>query len=144
MNFLLVSLTIFCILAILIIALVPVYNRYVLRTLGIYMSQFIYILSIFFLVIFDKTSGAFQFIYEFNVIPTLNINYVMGIDGISLFLIILTTFLTSICILVSWESVENHLKYFLCLLFLTQFLLLNAFSMLNLFFFFVSFEGFFI
>jgi NADH-quinone oxidoreductase subunit M len=140
MNFLLVSLTIFCIFAILIIALVPANNRYILRTVGIYMSQFMYILSIFFLVIFDKTSGAFQFIYEFNVMPTLNINYIMGIDGISLFLIILTTFLT-ICILVSWESVESHLKYFLCLLFLTQFLLLNAFSMLNLFFFFVSFEG---
>jgi proton-translocating NADH-quinone oxidoreductase chain M len=141
MEFLIIILVILCIFAIFCISFVEAQNKYLMRKVSIYISQLVYILSLAYLVIFDKTSGIFQFVYESPLIPLLNINLVVGIDGISIFLIILTTLLTSICILVSWEAIENNLKYFLILLFLTQIFLLGAFSMLNFFFFFVSFEA---
>lgn len=138
---LLILLLVLCLFAIVALAIISSQNRYFLRKLGIYISQFLYSLSLVFLIIFDKTSGNFQFVYKLSIFPSLNIDVVLGMDGISLFLIILTTLLTSICILVSWEAIEKNFKYFLILLFITEFCLLNAFAMLNLFFFFVSFEA---
>src|SRR6476659_8681143 len=113
MKFLIFILIFICLVAIVVISLVSGHNRNLLRVFGIYFSQLVYSLSLIFLVIFDKTIGVFQFVYESSVIPLLNIGLVVGIDGISLFLIILTTLLTSVCILVSWEAVENNLKYFI-------------------------------
>lgn len=134
-NLLIVFISIISLLAIIFVSFVDIIKKNLIRKISIYFSQFIYILSLIYLLIFDKTSGVFQFVYNIPLFESLNISYVIGIDGISIFLIILTTFLISICILVSWESIEVNFKYFVILLFLTEFLLINAFSMLNLFFF---------
>jgi NADH-quinone oxidoreductase subunit M len=124
-----------------ILSFVPIENKYRIKQLAIYFSQTIYVISLLYLILFDKLVGTFQMNVEFALLPSMNIMFNIGVDGISLFLIILTTLLISVCILVSWESVEKNVKYFLILLFLTEFLLINAFTMLNLFFFFLSFEA---
>jgi len=70
-----------------------------------------------------------------------NVYYSIGIDGISIFFVILTAFLIPICILASWESIQYKVKEFMILLLITEFLLINVFVVLDLFFFYVFFEG---
>jgi NADH-quinone oxidoreductase subunit M len=133
LSLLLIFLALF---AIIILGFVPGENKHRIKRYGIYFSQMLYIISLFYLILFDKAVGTFQMNLDFSLIPSMNVVFKLGVDGISLFLIVLTTLLISVCILVSWEAIEKNTKYFIVLLFLTEFLLINAFTMLNLFFFF--------
>ena len=67
--------------------------------------------------------------------------YVLGLDGVSLAFLILSTFLTPVCILASWESIRYRLRPFLLLLFATQFCLIHAFAARDLLLFYLSFEA---
>lgn len=69
------------------------------------------------------------------------INYYIGVDAISLLFIILTTLLFPLCFLLNWESVKYRFKDFAILLFLLEFFLINVFSCLDLFFFYIFFES---
>jgi NADH:ubiquinone oxidoreductase subunit 4 (subunit M) len=62
---------------------------------------------------FDPASANYQFVERHQWLPEFGISYHVGIDGISLFLVILTTFLTPIAILCSWESIEDRVRGFL-------------------------------
>lgn len=97
---------------------------------------FIYHVSIF-------TADSLWFKYQIftNINYFLNIQYILGIDGISLLLINLTTFLIPICLLVNIISINYRFKEYMLLLFLIEFLLINTFSVLNLFFFYIFFES---
>lgn len=90
---------------------------------------------------FDQGSPFFQFCKTFNWAPSLNFYYIIGLDGISLFFILLTTFLIMLCILVSWESVTLHIKEYLILFLFLEFLLIQVFSVLDLFLFYIYFES---
>lgn len=84
---------------------------------------------------FDETQ-FFDFCSFFD-----GINYIIGIDAISLLFIILTTLLFPLCFLLNWESVKYRFKDFAILLFLLEFFLINVFSCLDLFFFYIFFES---
>ena len=93
--------------------------------------------------IFDYDSPIFQFTSQFDIINigNLNISMLFGIDGISLIFVLLTTLLIPICILTSWESVKkNHKLYLLSFLGL-EILLLGVFTILDIFGFYILFEG---
>lgn len=81
----------------------------------------------------------FEFMYFFSFFD--GINYVIGVDAISLLFIILTTLLFPLCFLLNWESVKYRFKDFAILLFLLEFFLINMFSCLDLFFFYIFFES---
>ena len=74
-------------------------------------------------------------------IPSLGISYHIGIDGISLWLVLLTTFLTPICILAAWNSVEKGLSGFMMSLLALETGMLGVFCSLDLFLFFVFWES---
>ncbi len=83
-----------------------------------------------------------KFVFETDV-PWIDlpvIHYHVAIDGISLWLIILSTLLTPICVLVSWRSIEKHVKEFFAFLLLLEFGLIGVFCALDLFLFFVFWE----
>src|SRR5688572_6045596 len=61
---------------------------------------------------FDSTSAEFQFVERVAWIPAFGIDYYIGVDGISLLLIVLTGFLTPIALLSSWESIDKKVKEF--------------------------------
>src|SRR5262245_3556804 len=61
---------------------------------------------------FDPTSADFQFVERYPWIPSFGINYAVGVDGISLLLIVLTAFLTPLALLCSWESVHKKMRAF--------------------------------
>lgn len=70
-----------------------------------------------------------------------NLDYLVGVDAISLYFILLSCFLTPVCILASWESVRYRLKEFLLLLLFVQLCLVNVFSVLDLLLFYLFFEA---
>ena len=74
-------------------------------------------------------------------VPTLNLNFVLGIDGISLFFVLLTTLLIPLCLLVSWKSVKVNLKEFLVAFLVMEFFLIGVFCILDLLLFYIFFES---
>jgi NADH-quinone oxidoreductase subunit M len=88
---------------------------------------------------FDSGSGEMQFIERFAWMPSFGIQYLVGIDGISLFLVLLTTLLMPVAILASW-SVLNRLKEYLIFMLLLETGMLGAFVALDLFLFYVFWE----
>ena len=71
-----------------------------------------FILSLGLWILFDKSTGNFQFVDKIFWAPNLNLNFTIGVDGISLFFIILTTLLIFLCLLTSWNSIHFNLKEF--------------------------------
>lgn len=136
----------FLLFQILVLFFIPKSNRQLLKDISLYTSLFAFLISlIFFVRLLKVENGAlfdqFQFLYTFNWSKALNISYSVGIDGLSLFFILLTTFLTPICILVSWNSICYRVKDFLILLLVIEFFLVNVFIVVDLFYFFVFFES---
>ena len=88
---------------------------------------------------FDIKNPGFQFVEEYAWLGTLK--YKMGVDGISMLFVILTTFLMPICILASWESVEVRVKEYMIAFLVLESLMLGVFGALDLVLFYLFFEG---
>ncbi len=87
--------------------------------------------------------GADGFQYEQNVpwIPHPNIHYHLGVDGISLWLVVLTTFLMPLCVLVSWKSINERVKEFFILMLVLETAMIGVFVSLDLFLFYFFWEA---
>ncbi|MBI3475892.1 MAG: NADH-quinone oxidoreductase subunit M [Acidobacteria bacterium] len=88
-------------------------------------------------------SDPHPFKFEINKIwiTTPNIHYHMGIDGISVWLVVLTTFLTPLCVLISWTSIHERVKEFFILLLILESALIGVFTSLDLFLFYFFWEA---
>lgn len=116
-------------------------KKTLLKQTALGFSCIIFIYSLLLWILFNNATGNFQFVSELFWIPYLNINLVLGIDGISLFFLLLTTMLIPLCLLASWDSIKIKLKeYLLCFLIL-EFFLIGAFISLNILFFYIFFES---
>jgi proton-translocating NADH-quinone oxidoreductase chain M len=100
----------------------------------------VFLLSLLCLVLFNKKDGGFQMKIVFKWLSIFNINVSFGIDGISIFFLVLTTLLTLLCFLVSWDNSFFTRMFLICFLSL-EFLLVNVFSVLDLLFFYILFES---
>ncbi len=96
--------------------------------------------SILILINFDYLNPDFQFIEQHDWIFNF-VNYKVGIDGISLSFILLTTFITPICILATINSVKHRLREFLIALLLMETMMIGVFCSLDLFIFYLFFEA---
>jgi NADH-quinone oxidoreductase subunit M len=90
---------------------------------------------------FDSSQVGYQFEEIYPWIPAFNVYYHVGIDGISLFLVILTTFLTAVAVLSSWTAITEQVKEYYALLLLLQAAVVGVFISLDLFLFFLFWEG---
>ncbi|MGH2518468.1 MAG: Fe-S-binding domain-containing protein, partial [Chloroflexota bacterium] len=88
----------------------------------------------------NSAQGGFQFLQSKSWIPAFHIHYLVGADGLSLWLMVLTTFLTILGVLVSWKSVKQNIKAFFILLLLLECGMLGVFSSIDLFLFYVFWE----
>jgi proton-translocating NADH-quinone oxidoreductase chain M len=123
------------------LVLLPSTNIRLIRSLALSTSLVTFLLSLFLWIQFDNSTAKFQFVAELPWLPFANINMYIGIDGISLFFIILTTFLVPACLLVGWSSIKTYSKeYFLAFLVLES-LTIAVFCMLDLLLFYVFFES---
>lgn len=120
---------------------IPSSNRSLLKSVALNFSCWTFILSLFLWLFFDKSIGTFQFVNKFMWIPILNLNFTIGVDGISLFFILLTTLLIPICLLASWNSIQINLKLFLLSFLIMEFFLIGVFCILDLLLFYIFFES---
>src|SRR5438876_863904 len=90
---------------------------------------------------FDAASGEFQFVEQHSWIPAFGISYAVGVDGISLLLLVLTGFLTPLALLSSWESVHTKTKAFCLFVLLLESAMMGVFVSLDLFLFYVFWDA---
>ncbi|MBI4460749.1 MAG: NADH-quinone oxidoreductase subunit M, partial [Acidobacteria bacterium] len=119
---------------------IPRHLRSAFRPIALAVSVITFLLSLIFLIRFDSASDAMQFVTNRAWIESPPIRYHIGIDGISLFLVLLTTFLSVLCVLISWRSVEEHVKEFFFFLLLLQTGTIGVFVAVDLFLFYVFWE----
>ena len=101
----------------------------------------VFLISLGLLIGFDGTSAEYQFVEKLPWFPGYDINYHVGIDGISLWLILLTTFLMPICILCSWESVQKRVGEFMAAFLVLEAMTIGVFASLDLLLFYLFFEA---
>jgi len=112
-----------------------------IKTVGLSYSLITFLLSLFLWINFDCSTAQFQFVDEITWLDNLNIHFYTGIDGISLFFVLLTTFLVPSCLLVGWSSITQYVReYFIAFLVLETFML-SVFCILDLLLFYVFFES---
>jgi NADH-ubiquinone oxidoreductase chain 4 len=88
---------------------------------------------------FDSSSSQYQFTVEYNQLSYLHMH--MGVDGLSLYFVLLTTFTMPICILASWENVKHNIKSYMIAFLVLESLLIAVFVVLDLLLFYVFFES---
>lgn len=111
------------------------------KKIALFFSILTFYISLFLWIFFEKESLFFQWLYYTKWLSFLGINFIIGLDGISLFFILLTTFLIPICILAGWKNITFKVKEFLILFLFLEVFLLLIFSVLDLVLFYIFFES---
>lgn len=112
-----------------------------IRSIGLCTSLITFLYSLLFWIQFDNSTAKFQFVETIRWLPYSNINFYIGIDGISLFFVVLTTFLIPICILVGWSSIKSYKKEYMIAFLILESFMIAVFCMLDLLLFYVFFES---
>ena len=126
---------------ILFLSFIPVHKTRLLKITALNSACLSFSCSLFLWGLFEKSTASFQFVTAYFWLPSLNLNFVMGIDGISLFFILLTTLLIPLCLLTSWNNIVIDLKEFLISFLFLNFFLIATFCVLDLLLFYVFFES---
>lgn len=124
----------------LVLGLIPSSKEENIRVTGLCFSLLTFVLSVFLWVFFDNSTGKFQFTETWNWVGSGNLYVTLGIDGISLFFVLLTTILVPLCLLGSWGLKKGVKGYFMCFLIMEGFILV-VFTVLDLMVFYVFFEA---
>jgi len=140
-NFLLSYLLLIPILGGLIVLFIKKGNDKIVKWFGLLVSIFAFILSLGIYAAFDSTNASFQFIHKINWIKQLNVSYHVGADGISLILILLTTFLTPLTLLSTWKAIEKNIKMFTFSMLLLEAGMIGVFISLDIFLFYIFWEA---
>ena len=111
-----------------------------IRYIALLTTVVTFVLSLFIWVGFDNADPGFQFVEKSDWLDS-GISYHMGVDGISMLFVILTTFLMPLCILASWESIEKRVKEYMIAFLLLETLMIGVFCALDLVLFYVFFEA---
>src|SRR5246127_4596446 len=112
-----------------------------IRIFALVFSLLTFLLSLHLPVHFHRSQAGFQYEIDRAWISTPNIHYHMGADGISLWLVVLTTFLTPLCVLISWKSIHERVKEFFILMLILETALIGVFVSLDLFLFYFFWEA---
>jgi NADH-quinone oxidoreductase subunit M len=112
-----------------------------IKNVGLVVSLTAFIISLIIYFNFNYQSNEFQFVNKFNWIKGLNINYHVGIDGLSMLLILLTTFLTPLTLISSWNGIKSKVKEFTFFMLFLELGMLGVFSSLDMFLFYVFWEA---
>ena len=115
-------------------------NKSTTKYVALFTSVVNFLLSIYLWILFDSTISDFQFIEDRNWLVGF-VNYKVGIDGISIIFIILTTFITPLCILSVNNTIKNRLRDFLIAILVMESFMIGVFCALDLFVFYLFFEA---
>jgi NADH-ubiquinone oxidoreductase chain 4 len=114
-------------------------NQSLMKNIALITSFINFLISIFMWIEFDSSTTQYQFVYEFNQLSFCQFN--VGIDGISIYFVLLTTFITPIAILSDYTSITKNIKYFLISFLILETLQIFAFVSLDLLLFYIFFES---
>jgi NADH-quinone oxidoreductase subunit M len=89
---------------------------------------------------FDPSTAALQFVEKYQWIPSLKIQYALGVDGISILLVMLTTFIMPLCVLGSWTYISKRVKEFMICLLIMETAMVGVFCALDFVLFYVLWE----
>jgi NADH-quinone oxidoreductase subunit M len=111
-----------------------------IRRIALAISLAEFVISLLLLPRFDAVNAQYQFEEYYNWIARANVHYHLGVDGISLFLVLLTTFLTPLAILCSWQAIRENVKGFFIALLIIETAMIGVFVSLDLLLFFFFWE----
>jgi len=112
-----------------------------IKVVSLIVSIAAFLVSLHLPVHLRRSQPGFQYEIYLPWIPTPNIHYHLGVDGISVWLVVLTTFLTPLCVLISWKSIHELVKEFFILLLFLETALIGVFVSLDLFLFYFFWEA---
>ena len=113
--------------------------KQIIRLVALSTAVINFIISIGLWINFDASTNDYQFVYEFNQMNFCHL--IFGVDGISLFYVLLTTFITPIAIFADFKNITHNTKYFYISLLILEALQIAVFVVLDLFLFYIFFES---
>src|SRR4030042_5848622 len=111
------------------------------KSIALGTSILTFLLSIPLFTEFDKTTHKMQFAELHSWIPNWNINYFIGVDGISILFLLLSTLIAILCVLISWDSIKAKVKEFYISILLTTSCMIGVFCSLDFFLFYLFWEA---
>ena len=111
-----------------------------IRRVALITTTFNFVLSLWLWLGFDTGESGFQFVEKRDWIPGL-VSYHLGVDGISMLFVILTTFLMPFCILASWKSITDRVREYMIAFLVLETLMIGVFCALDIVLFYLFFEG---
>ena len=111
------------------------------RWTALWTSLIVFALSLVLWVKFDPSEPGFQFVEMQNWVPEFHVGYHMGVDGISVLFVLLTTLLTPICVLASWDAIKLRVREYMIAFLILETMLVGMFSALDFLMFYIFFEG---
>ena len=128
----------------LVVALIPSKNTGLIKRVAVIATALIALTSILLATGFDKASTGLQYVQSNSWISSFNINYAVGVDGVSLVLILLSTILVPIVVLATWHEADGGrwgVKVFYILILVLETMMIGVFAATDLFLFYVFFEA---
>ena len=116
-------------------------NESMCRNLALLTTGIVAVLSIKLLTGFDRGTDKFQFVEKHDWIEAFNIQYIVGVDGISILLIILTTFIMPFCVLASWSYIKTRVQAFMVCLLIMETAMVGVFVALDFVLFYILWEA---
>ncbi|MCE2921135.1 MAG: NADH-quinone oxidoreductase subunit M, partial [Roseomonas sp.] len=111
------------------------------RWTALWTSLITFMLSLVLWFRFDKNEAEFQFVERLDWLADFGVTYHMGVDGISVLFVLLSTLLTPICILSSWEAVQNRVREYMIAFLILETMMVGMFCALDFVVFYIFFEG---
>ncbi|MER2534663.1 MAG: NADH-quinone oxidoreductase subunit M [Rhizobiaceae bacterium] len=111
-----------------------------IRNVSLLTTVFTFLVSLFVWIGFDNADPGFQMVEKVDWLDS-GISYHMGVDGISMLFVILTTFLMPLCILASWQAIEKRVKEYMIAFLILETLMIGVFCALDIVLFYVFFEA---
>ncbi|MBI2979025.1 MAG: hypothetical protein HYY38_09465, partial [Rhodospirillales bacterium] len=111
------------------------------RNVALWTSMINFLLSLFLWVNFDSSTAKFQFVEESQWMPAFGINYKLGVDGISMFFVLLSTLLTPVCVLASWKNIQARIKEYMISFLIMETFMIGMFCALDMVVFYVTNPG---
>lgn len=109
------------------------------KTVGLTASTVNLIISLIIFVLFNFSSNQFQFVQEYHQISSFD--FYLGVDGISMYFVLLTTIIMPISLLSNWSSITENVKSYVIIILLLETLLLGVFIVLDILLFYIFFES---
>ena len=111
------------------------------RWTALWTSLIVLALSLILWVKFDQSEAGFQFVEDVRWLPEYGVGYKMGVDGISVLFVLLSTLLTPICILASWDSITRSVREYMMTFLILETMMVGMFCALDFVVFYIFFEG---